>query len=200
MLNFAEQEERIWATNRKIVQSRSDEEQAVLSALSHEEAQVQRLRSGLKTLIYPLILDKIDARYRGAFPQDFPDASLPSVLSDSVVVYSARPGTVLTMTPILQKTYTLGGKTRDRVSYQFVLVADGQVVPFSPQKVTHRVDKKFCRRSENLDFEVVCSGCGRHIQKWKKCGRCKKTRYCGRACHRKHWQNGHREECVAPES
>jgi len=146
------------------------------------------------------LLDKIHEPYRAAFPDVFPDECLPPTLKGTIVVPSRRPNTALLMIPLTRKAYDLDGEPRDRLVYRFVLAVDGRVIPLTPQKLTHREDKKFCGRTEGVALEVVCNGCGKEIRSWKKCGRCKKTRYCDRACHLRHWRNGHREECVAPES
>jgi hypothetical protein len=43
----------------------------------------------------------------------------------------------------------------------------------------------------------ACDGCRGLFQRGgvKKCARCKKRAYCGRACQRKHWKAGHKDEC-----
>jgi tetratricopeptide (TPR) repeat protein len=44
------------------------------------------------------------------------------------------------------------------------------------------------------DDDVKCAACGKTATALSKCGRCERTRYCGRACQEKHWPT-HKKSC-----
>jgi hypothetical protein len=51
----------------------------------------------------------------------------------------------------------------------------------------------------------TCRWCGvpKHVDDasraaYKRCGRCRRAKYCGEACQRLHWRAGHKRQCQPP--
>ena len=49
---------------------------------------------------------------------------------------------------------------------------------------------------ETLSFQSsYCSCCGHKAKLPLKCSKCMSVHYCNVVCQRKHWKNGHKQEC-----
>ncbi len=89
----------------------------------------------------------------------------------------------------------------------------GQVGRVDPQQlelptgsriaVTMETDgKKYNVKVENLnpmdqhgEVSYMCAVCRKRSPKMKKCGNCKRVRYCSGTCQELHWNQGHSTEC-----
>ena len=49
----------------------------------------------------------------------------------------------------------------------------------------------------NLNGLKYCDRCGFHDELMRKCGRCRRRRYCSKTCQKRDWTHGHRADCVA---
>ena len=50
--------------------------------------------------------------------------------------------------------------------------------------------------SHQFPVRHLCGGCNMVVDGRLKCSACRKAVYCGQACQKAHWSNGHKHECV----
>uniref|UniRef100_A0A0G4GW11 MYND-type domain-containing protein n=1 Tax=Chromera velia CCMP2878 TaxID=1169474 RepID=A0A0G4GW11_9ALVE len=68
---------------------------------------------------------------------------------------------------------------------------------------SRRGKKELMVSSESKKPPQQCAACGvlegdgvKSSERFARCSRCKKPKYCSRECQKRHWKRGHKEECV----
>eukprot|EP00887_Chlorella_sp_A99_P006349 scaffold3.g6349.t1 len=69
------------------------------------------------------------------------------------------------------------------------LLAEGLPINLAP---VHPPDCPCCR----LQQQRQCAGCGNVVPQLKWCSACRNVGYCSVACQKRHWREGHKEECT----
>jgi len=84
------------------------------------------------------------------------------------------------------------------------LFEQGKGQEFLAMMTGHMMDCSFKQANDGMKTFLTraCAFCGKEatVQELNVCGGCHKIRYCGKKCQKKHWRNGHKEQCDSSSS
>jgi len=78
---------------------------------------------------------------------------------------------------------------------EYIVAFENKIKKMSISNSTTQVEENARVRTKTQCSSYECKQVETHIGAFKHCGRCRLKYYCSIKCQKKHWKNGHKEEC-----